>query len=225
MKNMKKFLCLLLGLFLLVGCSNNNSSNTNNNKDDNKGTNEELKDPVLEWCQLYNPNGFDTITCVVSNPNKEDIDITYDLVYYKDGIEVARSKEFANFQISHKHSDIIWANDSIPKADDVDEVKMEIIYVGKSYYQSIDAEIKYTNTIGNNAYFSIKHDKKPTLNNVTVFLYNDKNNNNKCDKEELVITDTYASMEKEDEFSIYTDVVNSVYGVDYNKYEIYYNAY
>lgn len=237
---MKKFIYILLiiflvsGLFLLTGCTNKE-----NNADENKTVNNEnliavkendeesesLKDPTLEWYQLYNPNGFDTITGVISNPNNVDIDITYDLVFYKDGKEVARQEAWSNFQVSPKHNDVIWGNVDIPKASDVDEVKMENIIVEKAYEEAIDAEIKYVETIGNKAYFSVKHDKKPILDTITLFLYNDKNKNKKCDKGELVITDTKSVTEIEDKFDVYTDVVGSVYGVDFNEYEIYYNAY
>ena len=76
----KRIILLILCLFLLVGCSNNVNNNENNNLNNNNNDvveeNISLKDPIVEWCELYNPNGFDTITCVISNPNKVDIDFT-----------------------------------------------------------------------------------------------------------------------------------------------------
>ena len=79
----------MLCLFLLVGCgkkeNNNENNNLNNNESNPSEENISLKEPIMEWCELYNPNGFNTITCVVSNPNNVDIDFTYDLVFYKDG--------------------------------------------------------------------------------------------------------------------------------------------
>lgn len=222
MKKRKIFL-LMLCLFLLVGCSNKENNNENNNLNNNESNPEEenisLKDPIVEWCELYNPNGFDTITCVISNPNKVDIDFTYDLVFYKDGKEVSRQEDWSKYQISSKHKDIIWGNHDIPKSIDVDEIKMENITVSKSYYESIDAEIKYIETIDDEAYFSVKHDKKPTLSNITFLLYNDKNKNKKCDKGEVVVTSNADTMEKEDKVSFITE------GYDYTDYEIYYNAY
>ena len=222
MKKRKIFL-LMLCLFLLVGCSNKENNNENNNLNNNESNPEEenisLKDPIVEWCELYNPNGFDTITCVISNPNKVDIDFTYDLVFYKDGKEVSRQEDWSKYQISSKHKDIIWGNHDIPKSIDVDEIKMENITVSKSYYESIDAEIKYIETIDDEAYFSVKHDKKPTLNSITFLLYNDKNKNKKCDKGELVVTSIADTSEKEDKVSFETS------GYNYTDYEIYYNAY
>ena len=44
-----------------------------------------------------------------------------------------------------------------------------------SINELFDAEIKYIETIDDEAYFSVKHDKKPTLSNITFLLYNDKN--------------------------------------------------
>ena len=101
----------------------------------------------------------------------------------------------------------------------VDEVKMENITVSKAYHESIDAEIKYIETIDDEAYFSVKHDKKPTLNSITFLLYNDKNKNKKCDKGELVVTSIADTSEKEDKVSFETS------GYNYTDYEIYYNAY
>lgn len=222
MKKNKIFL-IVLSLLLLVGCSNKEKStktiDSNNRKNNNINVSQDLKDPVIKWCQLYNPNGFDTITCIISNPNKEDIDITYDLVFYKDGKEVSRQENWSNFQVSSKHYAVIWGNTNIPKSTDVDEVKMENIIVTQSYYESVDAEIKYIETLDNKAYFSVKHDKKPTLNSITFFLYNDNNKNGKCDKGELVVASTASTTEKEDKVYFDTNVFK------YTNYEIYYNAY
>lgn len=222
MKKNKLFF-LVLCLLLLVGC--NSKENTKKVVDSNRNDNNDvkvsldLKEPIIKWCQLYNPNGFDTITCIFSNPNKEDIDITYDLVFYKDGKEVSRQEDWSNFQISSKHDALIWGNTNIPKSIDVDEVKMENITVTKSYYDSIDAEIKYLETIDDETYFQVKHDKKPTLSNITFLLYNDENNNKKCDKGELVVTSNASTTEKEDKVYFITE------GYNYSNYEIYYNAY
>ena len=223
----RRILILMLWLFLLVGCSNKENNSENINKNNNLNNNESnlveenisLKDPIMEWCELYNPNGIDTITCVISNPNNVDIDFTYDLVFYKDGKEVSKQEDWAKYQISSKHKDIIWENVDIPKSIDVDEVKMENITVSKSYYESIDAEIKYVETIDDEAYFSVKHTKKPTLSNIIFLLYNDKNKNKKCDKGELVVTSNASTMEEEDKVYFITE------GYNYSDYEVYYNAY
>ena len=223
MKKRKVFYLLFICIITLAitGCGGKEKETGKTNNDENSQAEENavLKDPIMEWCQLYNPNGFDTITCVVSNPNKVDIDFTYDLVFYKNGKEVARQEEWSKFQISSKHNDIIWGNVDIPKSEDVDEVKMENITISKSYYESIDAEIKYVETKDDEAYFSVKHDKKPTLNNITFLLYNDKNKNKKCDKGEVVVTSIADTSEKEDKVSFETS------GYNYTNYEIYYNAY
>lgn len=230
---MKKILLfLLLACLLLTGCdSNSNNSEINLNGDNSDivaqndvSSNEsqetiKLKDPILEWCQLYNPNGFDTVTGIVSNPNDVDIDITYDLVYYKDGIEVARSESFSNFNISPKHSDVIWANYDIPKKEDVDEIKMENIFVTKSYKKSIDAEYSYEETIEHDAIYNFKFKEEPEVAYVWFLLYNDNNKNKKCDEGELVITSTDTTFEKEAKLSYEVD------GIEYEKVEIYYNAY
>ena len=112
-----------------VNENNTNISDSQIIENDDSDISVSLKNPKLEWCQLYNPNGFDTVTGILSNPNNVDIDVTYDLVYYKNGKEVARSEDFSNFNVSPKHNDVIWANVDIPKASDVDEIKMENIQV------------------------------------------------------------------------------------------------
>lgn len=213
---MKKIIILITCILLLAGCSNT----TENNNIDIEETSESLKNPILEWCQLYNPNGYNTITCVISNPNNVDIDISYDLVYYKDGKEVSRTDEqWSNYQISPNHNDVIWGNSDIPSSNDVDEVKMENITVNKAYYNSINAEVKYTETVGDKAYFSVKSDKVPVLNNIWIFEYNDDNNNKKCDKGELVVVVTKNTTEQETKLSIDNDVYK------HDSYETYYNAY
>ena len=217
----KTFFAILVCEFIVLGLTGCGEKETYNDNKNNNDTKEiiKLKDPIVEWCQLYNPNGFDTITCVISNSNKVDIDVTYDLVYYKDGKEVARNEDFTNFSVSSKHNDVIWANVDIPKSMDVDEVKMENIKVLESQYKSIDAEIKYLETVDDEAYFQVKHDKKPTLSNIIFLLYNDENKNKKCDKGELVVVSIADASEKEDKVSFVTS------GYNYTDYEIYYNAY
>ena len=73
---------------------NDNKGNKSEDKKDDKETKDsqgsELSDPILEWWELYNPNGFNTFTGVISNPNNIAVDVTYDLVYYKNGEEVVR---------------------------------------------------------------------------------------------------------------------------------------
>ena len=212
---MKKTIILMLSILLLAGCA---AKDETNNIDSKNNTNA-LKEPILKWCQLYNPNGFDTITCIISNPNSVDIDITYDLVYYKKGKEVARSTDFSNFQVSNKHDDIIWANYNIPKKEDVDEIKMENIRVEKAYYNSVDATIKYKETVDDEMIFEVTHDVEPTLNNITFVLYKDNNKNKKCDEGEVVVASIDSTSEKEDTVSF------DISGYDYTNYEIYYNAY
>lgn len=215
---MKKIFLLLLSLLLVVGCSNNEEKDPIID-DDSNIEEQELKEPIVDWCQVYNPNGFNTVTCLLTNPNKVDIEVTYDLVYYKDGKEIARSENYSNFNVSPKHKDVIWGNVGIPDPSKVEEVKMENIQVFESYNKSIDAEIKHTDTKDGYEYFSIKHEKDPEVSTVSFFLYNDVNKNKKCDKGELVVVSTSSTFEKED--TVYFEIE----GYDYTNYEIFYNAY
>lgn len=218
---MKKIILVLLSCLLLTGCGALDSKPIYEENEVDISSNTSLKDPVIEWCQVYNPNGFNTVTCLVDNPNKEDIDITYDLVYYKDNKEVARSEDFANFNISNTHPDVIWANYGIPKPEDVDDVKMEVKYVGKSYNKSIDMEYKDAGVNDRYHYYDVSFKSKPTVATVWFFLYYDYNKNGKLDKGELDVTSIFNAEGQKDKASFETNV----WGDHYNAVEIFYNAY
>lgn len=179
----------------------------------------ELAAPVMEWWELYNPNGFDTLTAVISNPNDVPIDVSYDLVYYKDGAEVARNEYFSNFSILPGHKDIIWANYDIPKSTDADDVKMENVTVSESYDTPIDGKYEYIGTTDGEAYFDFTFESKPTLATIWFVLYSDKNQNGQFDPGEIVVTSTASLMEKTGRVSFETDVFS------YTDYEVFFTAY
>lgn len=193
-------------------------SKEDNISGDNNDEDLELVAPVLEWWELYNPNGFDTLTAVIYNDNDIAIDVSYDLVYYKDGKEVAKSEDFANFSILPKRNDIIWANVDIPKASEVDEIKMENVVVTESYYGAIDGKYEYLDTTDGEARFKFEFEKKPTLANITFILYNDKNGDGECGKGEIVVTSSDSIMEQVGEASFATDVYA------FTDYEVYFTA-
>lgn len=182
-------------------------------------TSSELVAPAMEWWDLYNPNGFDTFTAVIKNTNSVPVDVSYDLVYYKDGKEIGRSEYFTNFSILPGKKDIIWANFDIPKSEDVDDVKMENVTVTEATYGAIDGKYEYLGTDGNEALFNFEFDSKPTLATITFLLYNDNNGNGQCDKGEIVITSIAPLMEKSGTVSFDTDVFS------YTDYEVYFTAY
>lgn len=217
---MKKKIILMLALcMMLVGCSNVNVDETITNENLTNEANEELKEPILKWAEVYNPNGFNTVTGVISNPNKTDIDITFDLVYYKNEAEVGRTEGAYICGVSSKHDALVWANYDVPNPEDVDDVRMENVSASEAYYKPIDAKIEFDRTEGNKAIFKVKHDKKPTLNNISFLLYNDSNGNKKCDKGEILVVSMTSTLEQEAEVCFETDVFG------YTDYEVYYNAY
>lgn len=191
-------------------------------KSDNGVTSEddgpELIAPVMEWWDLYNPNGMNTITAVIRNDNNVAVDVSYDLVYYKNGNEVGRSEEFTNFGILGKGKDVVWANVGIPQADEVDEIKMENVMVAEAYKEAIDGKYEYLGVTDGEAMFRFQFDKKPALANIMFILYNDNNSNKKCDKGEIVVTSNDAIMEQTGEASFSTE------GYDFTDFEVHFNA-
>lgn len=233
----KKFLlslCLILCM-LLAGCGGKTENTTNvsddasaaeqtdtaepSGNDATEAPDDALADPVLEWCDLYNPNGFDTVTGVITNPNSVPIDVSYDLVYYKNGTEVARSEDFADFDILPGHKSVIWANYDIPKASEADDIKMENIIVTKAYHTPIDGTWEYVGTTDGEAFFDFTFDRQPTLADITFLLYNDTDGNGECGKGEIVVTSTASLMEQTGRVSFETT------GYDYTDYEVIFSAY
>lgn len=200
--------------------TNRNSGANKNGDSENNTANENLKliAPVLEWWELYNPNGFDTVTAIIRNDNNVAIDVSYDLVYYKDNKEVARSEDFSNFSILPNRNNVIWANFDIPKASEVDEVKMENVIVTEAYYGAIDGKYEYLGTKDGEARFKFEFEKKPTLANIMFILYNDKNGNKKCDKGEIVVMSSDSITEQIGEASFNTE------GYAYTDYEVHFVA-
>ena len=226
--------CCLIICLILTGCGGKNgdtptvpdsTQSSNEQETANEPSNEgektdsaELKAPVLEWWELYNPNGIDTITGVMENTNDVAVDVSYDLVFYKEGAEVSRLEDFANFSILPHGRDILWANVNIPKSTDADDVKLENVIVTESAYPPIDGKYEYAGTTDGEVFFDFEFDSKPQLANITFLLYNDKNGNKQFDKGEIVVTSTDSLTEKTGRVSF------EATGYDYTDYEVFFNA-
>lgn len=179
----------------------------------------ELAAPIMEWWELYNPNGFDTVTAAIVNPNDVPIDVSYDLVYYKDGEEVARNEYFTSFGILPGHKDLIWANYDIPKSTDADDVKMENVTVSEAYYTPIDGTYEYVGTTDGEAYFDFTFESKPTLATISFLLYSDDNHNGQFDQGEIVVTSIASLTEQTGRVSFETT------GYSYTDCEVFFTAY
>lgn len=243
---MKKRLILVISLFvvmvmILVGCGKNENnqalnqgesnsqtkkgqdntgsdiSSDDNTEDGNPG-NEELKEPIMTFCQLYNPNGFNTVTGFLKNPNNVDIDVSYDIVFYKDGNEVHRDN-YMNCNISPNHEDIIWGNYGLPNPEEVDEIKLENMEVSPSNYESIDAKIELNRVDDSKAYYDCVFAKEIEMANIWFVLYNDTNKNDEVDEGEIVGTSVHSLINGENEAYFETNVT------PYEKVKVYYNAY
>lgn len=178
-----------------------------------------LKEPELLWGQVYNPNGFNTVTGVVHNPNDVAVDMSFNVIFYKDGVEVGRSEDYLAIGIATDHDEVIWGNYDIPDPNDVDEVKLDIIEVTESFYQPVTAHYEYTETVENIANFDFKFEQPITMATVWFLLYNDDNGNKKLDEGELVTTWITYTEAQEDTLNFDTSAFT------YTDYEIYYNAY
>lgn len=178
-----------------------------------------LKDPVFLWCDLYNPNGFNTVTGLFTNPNSVAVDITYDLVFYKDGVEVYRGAEYGAFNIAPNATGIIWENWDLPNPEDVDEIKMENIYVFEAYYPSVSGSFEKDREDDSDVYYKFSFEKEPTLANIWFLFYNDKNGNGQPDGGETVVT-SYSSI-----IGDQTEVSYEKGGFDYTDVAVYYDAY
>ena len=198
-----KLLSIMFIVFclLITGCSNGNSSteepkveetseviNEQEKTDESENIINEngLKNPTMEWWELFNPNGFNTVAALITNTNDISIDVSYDLVYYKDGKEVARNEMCSNYAILPGHQDIIWSNYEIPSKEEVDDIKMENVFVSESSYTPIDGEFELDG-IGTEGelYFLPLLDKEPTFLSAWFVFYIDNNSNDKIDKDEV----------------------------------------
>ncbi len=185
---------------------------------DPKTPDAQLQDVTLESWELYNPNGFDTLTAVISNPNAEAIDVTYDVVYFKDGAEVARNKDYTGFSLLPNSRNIVWANWDVPASGEADEVKLDNIKVSKAYYKPINGKYEYAETTGGEVFFDFTFDSKPELAEITFLLYNDDNENGCYDQGEIVVTSTASLMEQSGRVSFTAE------GYAYTDYEVFFIA-
>lgn len=198
--------------------TNNISPNGDQSISDNSVL-DELSAPSLEWWDLYNPNGFDTLTAVIYNNNSVAVDFTYDVVYYKNGVEVKRGEGYYNHTIPAGTRDAIWANYDIPKSNEVDEIRLENPIVTKSYNAPISGKYEFLGMVDTFANYRFTFDKAPTLATITFLHYNDVNKNGKSDKGEIVVTDVASLTEQTGEAGFETD------GYDFTDTEIFIKAY
>lgn len=214
------FILLLTLCLLITGCNDNsNDVIDNENEIGNISEGNSLLNPEMEWWELFNPNGFDTVAALINNPNDIPIDVTYDLVYYKEGKEVARSEMYSNYSILPKGKSIIWGNEGIPKSEDVDDIKMENVIVTESLVTPIDGTIELDG-IGTECelYFLPMFDQEPSYLSAWFVFYNDENGNDRFDKGEISYVDN-GSVNTEDRW-ICIDPIGG-----YTDYDIYFTAY
>lgn len=207
--------CLVAFASLVVGLkiandSNNKTQNTTNGAQDIISQNEsaegqnsqeenaKLEDPSMEWWELYNPNGFNTVTAKITNHNKIAIDVSYDLVFYKNGKEVSRIEDCLNESIAPEHEDIIWANFDVPSSAEADDVKMENIQTTETIYEPVEGSYEYLGVVDGEAQYKFKFKKPIEIATVWFLEYNDNNKNGKFDKGEIVVANLNSLLEQED---------------------------
>ena len=216
---MKKKILSIIFIFalciILTGCMNNTYNSVEVIDDNNSSsiTLEEnnLKEPEVEWCKLYNPNGYNTLTCLIKNNNDIDIDYYYDVEFYKDGkkVEPKNLDEYENWQnlsIEPGKEALVWYNHELPSANEVDEVRLVNGVVNEAYSPSISSTYKKVREEGRYIYYNIKANKIGNGTAVWVMYYNDNNNDKKVQKNELVVCGLYNVKSKDDEIAIETGV-------------------
>lgn len=179
----------------------------------------DLKEPELLWCQLYNPNGFNTVTGLIYNPNSVDIDISYDLVFFKDGKEVRREEAYSSNNIGAGSTDVLWANWELPNPEDVDDIKMENVYVGKAYTPNINGSYVLDHEDDDEVYYKFSFDSRPMLTDIWFVFYNDDNKNGQPDNGEIVVTEYHGLIGDEDTVSYTKGIYN------YSDVSMYFRAY
>lgn len=236
MKRIKPLLVLLTLCLIITGCSDKKEeikegpkqetsneviNETEENKEEITVNENGLKNPTMEWWELFNPNGFNTVAALITNTNDVPIDVSYDLVYYKDGKEVSRSEMYSNYAILPGHQDIIWGNYEIPSKDEVDDIKMENVFVSESSYTPIDGEFELDG-IGTEGelYFLPFLEKEPTFLSAWFVFYIEDDNNNKIDKGEVYYV-ANSGYELVDDRWIMVEPLD----FNYTDFDIYFTAY
>lgn len=236
MKRIKLLLVLLTLCLLITGCSDKKEeikeepkqetsneviNETEENKEEITVNENGLKNPTMEWWELFNPNGFNTVAALITNTNDVPIDVSYDLVYYKDGKEVSRSEMYSNYAILPGHQDIVWGNYEIPSKDEVDDIKMENVFVSESSYTPIDGEFELDG-IGTEGelYFLPFLEKEPTFLSAWFVFYIEDDNNNKIDKGEVYYV-ANSGYELVDDRWIMVEPLD----FNYTDFDIYFTAY
>lgn len=161
----------------------------------------ELKAPIIESCELYNPNGFDTLTAIISNPNDIAIDVAYDIVFYKGGSEVSRIEGCFNESIMPGAKDVVWANYDVPSSQDADDVKMENVQVFETSYPPINGTYEFEGEKDGEAFYHFEFESQPTIATISFLLYDDKNSNDKYDEGEIIVVCIESLLEQQGSLS------------------------
>lgn len=248
MINRKKLTAVTLSLSLIIalgGCSNANlnvkpsesdsseiipASETEpddyfKDTDDSDGSSTvALKDPEIVWYQVYNPNGFETFTAELHNPNSVPIDASFDVIFYDaEGSELARLDYFYANSVSPTHNDIVWSNDSIPNHEKVDHCEFEFTYTGETYYPPVDGTYEFTGNEGNHSCYKFTFDE-PIYDAYAFFvLYNDNNGNGRPDGGEVDCCPLWP-LDMIDDVTGTAYFETDVWGDNYNAVAVYYNA-
>lgn len=214
------FASLAVGLKIVNDSNDKTQSTTNDIQDiisqnesaegqNSQEKNAKLENPSMEWWELYNPNGFNTVTAKIINHNKIAIDVSYDLVFYKNGKEVSRIEDCLNESIAPEHEDIIWANFDVPSSTEADDVKMENIQTTETIYEPVEGSYEYLGVVDGEAQYKFEFEKPIEIATVWFLEYNDNNKNGKFDKGEIVVVGLNNLLKQKDIASTDTDVFSS----------------
>ena len=164
---LRKFVVILLAsafLFTMTACGKDPGGNdpvnppVDNPIVDPGNDSEEIKEPVLQFWHVYNPNGIMTLCLGVKNQNKFDIDLEMTVTYYYQKEKVGESTGLYRNALTAGEEGVIWFNWEIPK--EVDDIKIEYTYLEKSLYTAAKTTVTKEETTADGVLldFNVKGD-------------------------------------------------------------------
>lgn len=186
---------------------------------------QELKDPEVVWWDIYQEDDVQVLVAQIENPNDIQIDVAFDVAFYKGNTEVHRenfsSERYIPANGSHFHDYIMMTSEDMG----IDDVRLENIRTTVPGDAPITGTYKIIETDESQEEGETSLSIQVTLNApathkyIEIALYTDMNKNKHPDRGEVVafLTET---LESESEIITFDTT-----GYEYEDYEILLTAY